>query len=205
MYTVRPAEQKDVEAISRLLVQLYAAELPGALKGPVEKQEQLFRFTFKVNSENALKHRYVLCDENEAVVGTGMIQFADEAAFERAPDGLIAEARRVLGVANTLQLLLTVARSMVGVRKENDKDSAVIHSVVVDSSQRGKGAGTALMQGLEGAIRVRGVKKAVLQVLENNVEAIPFYTRLGYRKTVRSPWWINLLAWSSWRMEKLLG
>lgn len=204
MYTIRPATQTDVPAISRLLVQLYAVELPGALKGPVDKQAEMFHFTFEANGEIALRHRYVVCDSNGSVVGTGMIQFPNEPEFERAPDGTISRALHILGFFNTLQLFITVARSLVGVQKNRNPESATIHSVVTDGSQRGKGVGALLMAHLESQIRAKGLKYSVLQVIEKNVEAIPFYTKLGYQKTLQSPWWVSLLAWSSFMMEKQL-
>jgi len=204
MYTIRPATQTDIPVISRLLVQLYAVELPGALKGPVDKQAEMFHFTFEANGEIALRHRYVVCDSNNTVVGTGMIQFPNEPEFERAPDGTISKALGILGFFNTLQLFITVARSLVGVQKNRNPESATIHSVVTDGSQRGKGVGALLMTHLESQIRARGLKYSVLQVIEKNVEAIPFYTKLGYQKTLQSPWWVSLLAWSSFMMEKQL-
>ncbi|MCC6260073.1 MAG: hypothetical protein IT311_04340, partial [Anaerolineales bacterium] len=43
--TVRPANVEDIPALADLLVQLYAAELPGALTAPFAQQSRLLQFT----------------------------------------------------------------------------------------------------------------------------------------------------------------
>ena len=204
-FSIRPAVQADTLALSRLVIQLYAAELPGALTGPIDGQEALFRFTLEANGENALKNRYVMCDENGNILATGMIQFSDEPTFERAPDGTVSNAFRLLGTPAALKLFLTVARSLIGVQKHEDMESALIHSVVVDQNLRGKGIGVQLMTHLEERIRKHGVKKSRLQVLEDNISAVPFYQKLGYKQISKSPWWVSLLSWSSLGMEKDLA
>lgn len=111
---VRPPSGEDIAEIARLSVQLYASELPGALSGPLRAQEALTHFTLEANGRKALGNRYVACDAAEKVLATGMVQFPGELAFERAPDGTVAQAFRVIGVGPTLRLLGTVARSLVG-------------------------------------------------------------------------------------------
>ena len=201
-FSIRPATQADISALSRLVIQLYAAELPGALTGPIDGQEALFRFTLEANGESALKNRYVLCGKNRDILGTGMIQFSDEPTFERAPDGTVSRAFRLLGMPATLKLFATVARSLIGVQKHGDTNSALIHSVVVDETLRGKGVGVQLMTHLEEKIREHGVKRSRIQVLEDNIAAVPFYKKLGYKQIWKSPWWVSTLSWSSLEMEK---
>lgn len=204
-FSIRPAVQADASALSRLVTQLYAAELPGALTGPIEGQEALFRFTLEANGENALKNRHVMGDENGNILATGMIQFSDEPTFERAPNGTVSNAFRLLGTPAALKLFLTVARSLIGVQQHKDMESALIHSVVVEQSLRGKGVGVQLMTHLEERIREHGVKKSRLQVLEDNTAAVLFYQKLGYKQVWKSPWWVSMLSWSSLGMEKDLG
>ena len=74
-FTVRPATQADIPDLARLIVELYQAEMPGALTGPLEKQIELLRFTLEANGDRAVHHRYVLCNERGTVIGTGMIEF----------------------------------------------------------------------------------------------------------------------------------
>lgn len=204
-YTIRPAIENDIPEISRLIIQLYQSELPGALTGSLDMQAKLFRFTLEVNGESALRNRYMLCDESGNVVGTGMIEFPGEKPYDRAPNGTVSQAFRTIGFAATLRLLGTVARSLFGVYQHKENDSALIHSVVVDGSQRGRGAGEVLMRGLEKVIRERGAARARVQVLESNTEARRFYARLAYKEIWRSSWWQAFLSWRNLVMEKEVG
>ncbi len=84
-FIVRPATSADIPALARLIVELYHAELPGLLSGSQRGQEQLLAYTLRANGEAALRHRLVVCDEQQQVVGTGMVQFPTEPVYERAP------------------------------------------------------------------------------------------------------------------------
>lgn len=201
-YAIRPATENDIPEISRLIIQLYQSELPGALTGNLEMQGKLLRFTLEANGESALQNRYVLCDESGNVIGTGMIEFSGDKPYDRAPNGTVSKAFQTIGFKATLRLLGTVARSLVGVYQHRDSSSALIHSVVVERNQRGRGAGKKLMQDLELVIRKRGVTHMRLQVLESNAEARHFYEKLGYQEIWRSSWWQALLSWRNLVMEK---
>jgi ribosomal protein S18 acetylase RimI-like enzyme len=58
-----------------------------------------------------------------------------------------------------------------------------IESVAVLPDHRGAGIGTALLDGLEGALADDGVRDLVLGVLPGNTHAIRLYERRGYRPT----------------------
>lgn len=203
-FTVRPATQADISDLARLIVELYQAEMPGALTGPVEKQIELLRFTLEANGEKAVHHRYVLCGERGRVIGTGMIEFPGHGRFERAPNGVVTTAFRTLGVFPTLRLFSAVARTLFGVYRHTDPHSALIHTVVVTGSERSKGAGTVLMHNLECTIRRYGYARARLQVLAWNTRAQRFYERRGYIAVWRRSGWRALFSWPSVVMEKIL-
>lgn len=204
-YIFRPAAAEDIPVLARLIIDLYQSELPGALTGSQSAQEALMRFTLEANGPKALSQRYMLCDEQGQVCGTGMLEFPGEPAFERAPDGTIAAAFRLMGVKPTLTLLGTVARSLLGVYKHADPRSALIHSVVIQAGSRSKGAGQILVAGLEEKIRERGLPRARLQVLGTNTGAQRFYLRLGYREIWRLGGWQAALSWPSLVMQKDLA
>ncbi|GAB4542067.1 MAG: GNAT family N-acetyltransferase [Anaerolineales bacterium] len=203
-FHVHPAALSDIPRIAQLIQELYQAELPGALSGSASGQLELFEFTLQANGESALKNRYMLRDESGQTLGSGMIEFPREGGFERAPNGTIAKAFRAIGFFATLKLLGTVARSLLGVHRGQDLNSALIHSVVVVEAARGAGAGSALMNHLEGEIRARGLKRARLQVLANNLAALRFYARRGYKEIWRLSGWRAALSWASLIMEKEL-
>lgn len=58
-----------------------------------------------------------------------------------------------------------------------------VESVAVLPDHRGAGIGTALLDGLEGALADDGVTDLVLGVLPGNIQAIRLYERRGYRPT----------------------
>ncbi len=203
-FTVRPATQADIPDLARLIVELYQAEMPGVLTGPVEKQIELLRFTLEANGDKAVHHRYVLCNERGMVIGTGMIEFPGNGRFERAPNGTVATAFRTLGVFPALRLFSAVARTLFGVYRHTDPHSALIHTVVVTGSERSRGAGAILMHDLECTIREHGYARARLQVLAWNTRAQRFYQRLGYTAIWRLSGWRALLSWPSVVMEKAL-
>jgi ribosomal protein S18 acetylase RimI-like enzyme len=202
--TIRPATRADLPDLARLIVELYQSELPGALTGPVEKQAELLRFTLEANGDKALHHRYVLCNDHGAIIGTGMIEFPGDRRFDRAPDGTVAAAIRTLGAFRAMRLFGTVVRTVFGVYRHDDPHSALIHTVVVTARERGRGAGAALMDHLEHTIHARRYACARLQVLAWNTAAQRFYACRGYVEIWRLSGWRALLSWPSVVMEKSL-
>lgn len=203
-FAIRPATRADLPDLAGLIVELYQSELPGALTGPVEKQAELLRFTLEANGDRAVQHRYVLCNDHGAIIGTGMIEFPGDQRFERAPNGTVAATLRSLGVLRAVHLFGTVARSLLGVYRHNDPQSALIHSVVVTAHERSRGAGAALMDHLERTIRSHRYARARVQVLAWNTSAQRFYARRGYAEIWRLSGWRAMLSWPSVVMEKSL-
>jgi hypothetical protein len=76
---LRRATTDDIGALSRLLVQLYAHELPGMLRGKVETQVELAR---RLLQSAPLGRRYVLVCAGE-VVGMGSLATHDETELRR--------------------------------------------------------------------------------------------------------------------------
>jgi ribosomal protein S18 acetylase RimI-like enzyme len=199
---VRPARSDDIRVLGDLLVQLYAAELPGALIGSIEGQRSVLRFTLEAQPALALRHRYVLCNAADQVLATGMIQFPTEPAFERAPAGTVRTAMRLLGYRATARLLLTVARSLIGVYSQRSPDTVLLHSVVVDAQHRRQGLGHSMMDTLERIAAEQGYQWAVLQVLADNHGARHLYLERGYQDIGRTPRWVDWLSWPSFIMRK---
>ncbi|MEF3273555.1 MAG: GNAT family N-acetyltransferase [Chloroflexus sp.] len=204
-FIIRQATTTDIPDLARLIVELYHAELPGALSGPLAGQERLLAYTLRANGETALAHRYVICDLQRRVIGSGMVQFPDQPVFERAPRGTLAAALRELGLLPTLRLMVLTARALFGVYRHTDPQSALIHTVVVTSAARGRGAGQTLMAALEKQISQHGLRRARVQVLASNTGAQRLYRRLGYREIWRLDGWQARLGWPSLVMEKELG
>lgn len=60
-----------------------------------------------------------------------------------------------------------------------------ILNISVDTSRRRRGAGTHLMEDIEGRFRERNATKVTLEVRESNTAARSFYQRRGYEETGR--------------------
>ena len=93
----------------------------------------------------------------------------------------------VLGAAEHCVLVAQCEDCIVGVlhafrRPSLEKgDEAVIQSLVVDSSQRGRGVGHALMNEAERWARSRGLSSVALYTRIDRNDAHAFYERIGYR------------------------
>lgn len=202
--TIRSATSDDFPTLSDLMVQLYAAELPGALTGERALLSRVIRFTLEAQPAQALLNRYILADADGQTLATGMIQFPTIPPFDRAPDGTIAMALRTLGYRATGRLLLTVARSRVAVHVQHQADTALVHSYVVDERQRGQGFGRVMLNALEQKMTEAGCQWSELQVLAGNTVARNLYIRSGYKDVGRPPRWAEMLSWPSYVMRKAL-
>lgn len=203
--SVRPATTTDIPTLANLLVQLYMAELPGALKdSSTAQQNRLLQFTLEAQPSRALQNRFVLCDKDDRPLATGMIQFPTEPPFDRAPDGTLRMAAKLLGYRDTGRLLLTVARSRVGVYSQHRTDTALLHSIVVDEQHRGQGLGGAILNALEQSVAKQGYQWAALQVLAGNEAAHRLYLKNGYEDIWHTPRWVAMLSWHSRVMWKAL-
>ncbi len=202
--TIRPATRDDFSAIARLLMQLYAVELPGALHGPQVEQQELLHFALAAKDAQGLRGRYVACDAAGTVVATATVEYPGATPYDRAPDGTISRAVNLIGYGATARLLLVVARSMAPVPRPRTPGAVWVHSVVVDEAQRGQGIGPAIMTAVEEQAGAHGYKTAWLQVLAMNQPAQRLYQQLGYTVAWATPRWQHLLTWPSYLMVKTL-
>jgi ribosomal protein S18 acetylase RimI-like enzyme len=175
---IRRATTGDLGALGRLLVQLYAHELPGMLRGRLEARVELAR---RLLQSAPLGQRYVL-ERAGVVVGMGCLATRDEPRPEIPPRALL-QAPVVLGPLNGLWSILGAARGLLTIAEPPERDEGQIHSLVVDEARRGEGLGRVILEHLEGeAIRL-GKRRAVLQVIASNAAGRAFYRSAGYSET----------------------
>ena len=201
---IRPATADDFPVIANLLLQLYQFELPGAFSGSLSGQQRLLEFTLRAQENQGLRDRYVACTGAGQVVATAVLELPDSRAYEKAPAGTVAQAWQLLGPRATLQMLLTVAKSLVPVPRPQEKQAAWLHSVVVAQQYRGQGVGKQLMAFLEQRARQANCQAVGLQVLALNASAVQMYHHLGYEVQWAAPHWQGLLSWPSYVMTKRL-
>jgi len=173
--TLREATPQDVDALSELLVELYAHELPDMLHGPHRARAALTR---RLLVAAPLGRRYVF-EDGGGVVATGAIATAEEPR-PRTPASAILTAplhmdpvRAARTIAGAVRGVLTIAGPPAG-------DEVLLHSVVVATTHRGGGLGRLLMDHLEEEGRRRGKTRGILQVISANSTARTFYRSLGY-------------------------
>ena len=198
---LRRATTGDIAALSRLLVQLYAHELPGMLRGEVEAQVELAR---RLLHSAPLGRRYVLERAGE-VVGMGCLATHDEPRPE-IPARALLQAPVVMGPLNGVWSFLGAARGLLTIADPPERDEGQIHSVVVDETCRGEGLGGVILRHLEGDAIGLGKRRAVLQVITSNVGARAFYRSAGYSEAeLRRGPARDRLAYPSMLMRKRLG
>src|SRR5262245_65330766 len=130
---LRSATTGDIGALSRLLVQLYAHELPGMLRGRVEGQVELAR---RLLGSAPLGRRYVLERAGE-VVGMGCLATRDEPRPE-TPARVLLQAPVVMGPLNGVWSFLGAARGVLTIAGPPAHEEGQIHSLVVDETRRGE-------------------------------------------------------------------
>jgi ribosomal protein S18 acetylase RimI-like enzyme len=172
---LREATTGDIGALSRLLVQLYAHELPGMLRGKVEAQVELAR---RLLHSAPLGRRYVL-ERAGKVVGMGSLATHD-APRPETPPRVLLQAPAVMGPLNGIWSILGAARGLLTIADPPEHDEGQIHSVVVDQTYRGEGLGGVILRHLEEDAIGLGKRRAVLQVITSNVRARAFYRSAGY-------------------------
>jgi GNAT superfamily N-acetyltransferase len=171
----RKATSQDVDALSELLVQLYAHELPDMLHGPHRAQAALTR---RLLTAAPLGLRYVF-EEDGRVIATGGIATTEEPRPQTPASAILTTplhmdpVRAALTIAGAVRGVLTIAGPPAG-------DEVLLHSVVVAVTQRGRGLGRLLMRHLEDEGRRRGKTGGILQVITANATARTFYRSLGY-------------------------
>jgi ribosomal protein S18 acetylase RimI-like enzyme len=197
---LREAEADDVGALSRLLVQLYAHELPGMLRGGVEGRVELAR---RLLESAPLGRRYVLERAGE-VVGMGSLATQDDPRPE-VPARVLLRAPVVMGALSGLWTIVGAARGLLTIADPPERDEGQIHSVVVDEAYRGEGLGAVMLGHLEHDAVGLGKRRAVLQVISSNVAARAFYRAAGYAEAeLRRGLPRDLLAYPSVLMRKQL-
>jgi ribosomal protein S18 acetylase RimI-like enzyme len=198
---LRRATTDDIGALSRLLVQLYAHELPGMLRGKVEAQIELAR---RLLQSAPLGRRYVL-ERAGQVVGMGSLATHDEPRPE-IPPRVLLQAPVVMGPSNGIWSILGAARGLLTIADPPERSEGQIHSLVVDETYRGEGLGGVILRHLEEDAIGLGKRRAVLQVITSNVGARAFYRSAGYSETeLRRGWPRDRLAYPSVLMRRELA
>lgn len=184
--TLRPATRTDIPALARLLVQLYHAELPGTLRGPIEGQHALLAYTLE-RGNGSLFRRYVAVNQHNTPVATASLRLARDRVLSSVPPGTMRQAFHLLGAAHALRLFALLLSSALTPKITMPVDGAYLHSLVVDAEQRGRGVGAWLVGEIEQLARADGARTLQLRVVVGNNSARRLYERLGYQVGSRTP------------------
>lgn len=179
---VRDALDRDLDALSYLLVQLYSHELPGTFKGDIHTQAQLAR---AVLTATRLNGGYVL-ERHGEIVAMGSLA-THEQPRPKPPARTVLRAPRIAGPVNGTRTMFAATRALLTIADPPQRDEGQIHSLVVDDTHRGHGLGTIILTHLEQEAVRRGKRHAVLQVITSNMTARAFYRSAGYTEREANP------------------
>jgi ribosomal protein S18 acetylase RimI-like enzyme len=197
----REAGASDVEALSRLLVSLYAHEAPGMLAGSLDAQAAL---TCRLLTSAPLGWRLV-AEADGKVVATGSLA-TTEAPRPAVPASAVLSAPALLGPVDGVRTMVGALRGLATLTVAPDPEEALVHSFVVSEKHQGQGIGQALLTHLETLARAARKRRVVLQVVAGNTVARNFYRHAGYieqpRHQTRAQRWIGF---ASLVMGKELG
>jgi ribosomal protein S18 acetylase RimI-like enzyme len=197
---IREATTRDIGAISRLLVQLYAHELPRMLQGERDAHVELGRVVLTSGPQGV---RYVLEADGE-IRGMGSLATSEEPK-PQTPVRALLRAATTLGARNGARSLVGISRGLLTAAPPPAPDEAQLHSVVVEERSRANGFGSAILARLENEAEARGKCQAILQVITSNLSARSFYASAGYTETpVRLGSLRNAIAYPSVIMRKHL-
>ncbi len=203
--TLRPVTLADAPALAALVAQLYRAEEPGVLRGPLAGQLRLFTHMLEHELAVSARGRFLAVDEFGRALGSISVRFAGDPAPGALPAGLFATAVRYVGPGDALRFYGYLLRSTLTAETPLRPGECYIYSVVVDEGHRRRGIGQSMLAQLEEHARRAGAEVALLRVMANNEGARNLYLRFGYRTMARSS---PLAAWlrvSSELMRKELG
>lgn len=171
----REASATDVEALSRLLVALYAHEAPGMLAGSFDAQAALTR---RLLTE-APPGRRLIAEADGVVVGTGSLATM-EAPRPSVPPSVVLSAPAVVGPLDGLRTIVGALRGLATMTEPPAAEEALVHSLVVSDECQGEGIGRALLEQLETLAGTARKRRVVLQVVATNTGAREFYRVAGY-------------------------
>lgn len=179
--------------MANLLLQLYHAELPGALRGPLAGQQALMQHILRW-SRGALFRQYIVVDTQDVVLATAGLRLSGDRVAGDMPQGTVRLAFRTIGFANTLRLFSILLRRSITPDESLRPQSAFLHSVVVDQRFRGQGVGAWLVDHVERVAARDGARSIQLRVIVGNEHAKRLYQRLGYRVVGRTPAVLDWIA-----------
>lgn len=203
--TLELARLDDIDAVAALLVQLFTAELPGALRGPEASQRALLRYILAAEGGAALRGRHLVRDAAGTIFGTFALRLPDEPPTNFAPRGMVSRCVALFGPFTTTRMLGTLARTLFTPAPALPPDGAHLHGLVVDTHQRCRGLGAAIMREAEGLARSLGRRVIHLQIVADNHAARRFYARLGYEMVSRPQRRLGPLTFAVEPMAKVLG
>jgi ribosomal protein S18 acetylase RimI-like enzyme len=190
--TLRPVTAADAGALAALVAELYRAEEPAVLRGSRAGQERLIGHILEHELAGSTRGRFLALDETGRPVGTASVRFAGDAGPPAMPPGLFMAAVRAVGLGDALRFFGYVLRGSLSSETTLRRGECYIYSVVVREGARGRGVGTALIEGVEAHAREAGARVALLRVMRGNAGARRLYLRLGYSPIASTP---PILAW----------
>lgn len=189
---LRPVTAADTAALAELVAQLYHAEEPRVLRGPLAGRLRLFGHLVAHELATGGHGRFLAVDDAGTPLGSASVRLHNDPAPGVLPPGLFATAIRSVGLTDTLRFYGYLVRGSLSSETPLRRDECYIYSVVVHEGARRRGVGAAMMEQIEAYARRAGMSAALLRVMSSNDSARRLYRRLGYRTVARTS---PLLSW----------
>lgn len=140
----------------------------------------------KPNKRPAVLH--ILIFRNFLPADLDSLAGLEERAFPVGPytRGML---RRIFSVPGSFNIIAEDGGKIVAyiIAIPLDGKSADVESIAVDPEYQNSGLGTVLMEKIEATMIERGYRFSILEVRDQNVEAIGFYRKNGYEVVVHLP------------------
>jgi len=174
---LRPAGPEDAKDVARLWFSAFTKTL-GHVLG--ERAEEFLEDWF-VRDPSPYDRTTLAC-LNGAVVGYIQIQTRQDAETDKALR--MNQVRTILGIARRrlglFRMWVCAARLLYAASWPIPDGELYIHMLGIDSSYRGKGIGTRLLEFAEKQARSRNIPRLSLGVVADNTGAKRLYERFGF-------------------------
>jgi ribosomal protein S18 acetylase RimI-like enzyme len=173
--TIRPFEEKDIDAVSKIMLNAFKSKFRSLKIISDEKMVQLFKESGFV--EDQPFKGYLVAEMDEEVVGVMSLKWQDQVGRKGPKKNNFFRLCRHYGLFNILKLFLLLA-ILEGRTSEGE---CYIEHIAVSSSYRGQNIGTMLLNHVDRIVEDTAVlNRITLYVSEGNASAIKLYERLGF-------------------------
>jgi ribosomal protein S18 acetylase RimI-like enzyme len=173
--TIRPFEEKDIDAVSKIILNAFKSKFRSLKTLSDEKMVQLFKESGFAEDQSF--EGYLVAEMDEEVVGVMSLKWQNQAGRKEPKKDSFFQLCRHYGLFNILRLFIRFA-ILKGSASEGE---CYIEHIAVSSSYRGQKIGTMLLNHVDKIVEdTADLNRITLYVSEGNTSAIKLYEKLGF-------------------------